>query len=212
MSDVDRMTNRFSYEKIAMLVEPESSVLDLGCGDGELLQLLRANRSVTGRGVEIKEAMIRACLAKGISVFQGNLDEGLKEYQSGSYDYVILNETLQMVHEPVRLLTEMIRVGRRAIVNFPNFGYIVNRLQLAIGGRMPVNRAIPNEWYDTPNIHFCTRRDFVRLCNTYGFAIELAVDLRRNRSVPAFLANIAAAECCFVLRSVVERRSGGSSV
>lgn len=197
---MDRQIQRFSYDEIVGLVENDSTVLDLGCGDGELLHRLISSRGVSGRGVEIEEAMIRECLAKGISVFQGDLDEGLKEYASGSYDYVILNETLQALHEPVMLLREMVRVGRRAIVNFPNFGYIVNRAQLFFKGRMPVNRDLPYEWYDTPNIHFFTRRDFVELCRELGIPIVSAIDLRHERRVPGGLANLFATECCFLLK------------
>jgi len=195
------LDGRFSYEKIAQLVPNGSSVLDLGCGSGELLQILRERRQARGRGVEISEEMIRACIEKGISVFQGDLDAGLAEYHSQSYDYVILNQTLQMVHDPVGLLREMVRVGRHAIVNFPNFGYVWNRLQLTIGGRMPVNRDIPYEWYNTPNIHFCTRRDFVELCKMLRLDVERAIDLWRGRSVASCIANAVATQCCFVLRS-----------
>ncbi|MEE8440229.1 MAG: methionine biosynthesis protein MetW, partial [Spirochaetia bacterium] len=196
----NRSAEHFSYEEIARLVEPGSSVLDLGCGNGELLQLLRDTRNATVRGVDIEESMIRECLAKGISVFQGNLDEGLKEYRSGSYDYVILNETLQVVHEPVQLIREMVRVGRTAIVNFPNFGNIVNRMQLLIGGRMPVNQDLPYQWYDTPNIHFCTRRDFVRLCREMEIPIIATVDMRHGRRISSKAANLSATECCFLLK------------
>lgn len=191
---------RFSYAEIARLVDDNSTVLDLGCGDGELLHRLISTRGARGRGVEIEEAMIRECLEKGISVFQGNLDEGLKEYATGSYDYVILNETLQALHEPVLLLREMLRVGRRAIVNFPNFAYVVNRAQLFFRGRMPVNRDLPYEWYDTPNIHFCTRRDFVELCRALDIPILATIDLRHERRVAPGLANLFATECCFLLK------------
>ncbi|MBU8913272.1 MAG: methionine biosynthesis protein MetW [Spirochaetales bacterium] len=195
-----RSAEHFSYEEIARLVEPGSSVLDLGCGNGELLQLLRDTRDAAVRGVEIEESMIRECLAKGISVFQGNLDEGLKEYGSGSYDYVILNETLQVVHEPVQIIREMVRVGRTAIVNFPNFGTLLNRLQLSIGGRMPVTKDLPLQWYNTPNIHFCTRRDFVQLCREMEIPIIAAVDIRHGRRISPGVANLLATECCFLLR------------
>ena len=190
---------RFSYQKIAELVEPGSKVLDLGCGDGELLQLLREHRETVGRGVEIDEAHIRACVRKGISVFQGDLDQGLMEFATSSYDYVILNETLQVVRDPVGLLREMVRVGSRAIINFPNFGYFLNRIQLFFRGRMPVNQEIPFQWYNTPNIHFCTRRDFVTLCREFGFSIEKAIDLRHGRRVGSPLANMMSTECCFVI-------------
>ena len=182
------------------MVDHGSSVLDLGCGNGELLQLLRDTRGATVRGVDIEESMIRECLKKGISVFQGNLDEGLKEYGSGSYDYVILNETLQMVHDPVQLIREMVRVGRTAIVNFPNFGNLVNRLQLLIGGRMPVNQDLPYEWYDSPNIHFCTRRDFLQLCRKMKIPIISTVDVRHGRRISSNTANLMATECCFLLK------------
>ena len=190
---------RFSYEKIAEVVSEAATVLDLGCGDGELLRLLHARRGTHGRGVEIDESMIRQCVQSGISVFQADLDAGLKEFASGSYDYVILNETLQVVHDPVSLLREMVRVGRKAVINFPNFGYILNRAQLFFAGRMPVNREIPFEWYNTPNIHFCTRRDFVALCREQGFRVEETIDLRHDRRISAFLANLLSTECCFVI-------------
>ncbi len=204
---MDRGPHRFSYDQIIGLIEPRSTVLDLGCGDGELLHQLMVTRDIRGRGVEIEEAKIRECLAKGISVFQGDLDEGLKEYATGSYDYVILNETLQALHQPVMLLREMVRVGRRAIVNFPNFGYLINRAQLLLLGRMPVNRDLPYEWYDTPNIHFCTRRDFVDLCSRLDIPVLRTIDLRHERHVPPRYANLFATECCFLLQGVVGRKS-----
>ncbi len=197
---MDRTPLRFSHDRIAGLVEENSTVLDLGCGGGELLVRLIELRHVHGRGVEISEEKIRECVSKGISVFQGDLDEGLKEYATGSYDYVILNETLQALHEPVMLLREMVRVGRRAIVNFPNFGYFINRAQLLLMGRMPVNKDLPYQWYDTPNIHFCTRRDFVDLCRRLDIPVMKTIDLRHGRAVPIRLANLFATECCFLLK------------
>ena len=191
--------SRYIYSRIVSLVENDSTVLDLGCGNGELLEMLTRERGVRGRGVEIGEQAIRECISKGISVFQGDLDEGLKEYGTASYDYVILNETLQALRDPVQILREMVRVGRRAIVNFPNFGYALNRLQLLLRGRMPQNRELPYSWHDTPNIHFCTRRDFTALCNKLGIRVLETVDLRRSRRVARLLANLTATECCFVL-------------
>jgi methionine biosynthesis protein MetW len=189
----------FSYDEIVRLVEPGSSVLDLGCGDGELLSRLMAERKAVGRGVEIDESMISACISRGISVFHGNLDEGLKDYATGSYDVVILNRTLQMIHQPVMLLQEMLRVGRRAIVNFPNFGHVTNRVQLGFQGRMPVNRNLPYEWYNTPNIHFCTRRDFTILCRELGIAIVEEIAMKAGKRVRPVFRNLLSTEVLFVL-------------
>ena len=193
------MNERFNYDEIVALVESGSSVLDLGCGTGELLLRLTTERDCKGRGVDIEEEMIRHCIRRGISVFQGDLDEGLKDYPTASYDYVILNETLQMIREPDRLLAEMARVGRRIIVNFPNFGYILNRVQLGILGRMPENKNLPYKWYNTPNIHFCTRRDFFALAAEVGLRIDRTIYLHRGRRIPSFLPNLFATEICSVL-------------
>ncbi|MCK4514548.1 MAG: methionine biosynthesis protein MetW, partial [Spirochaetaceae bacterium] len=117
-----------------------------------------------------------------------------------SYDYVILNQTLQVVHQPVQLIREMVRVGRTAIVNFPNFGNLVNRMQLLLWGRMPVNQDLPYQWYDTPNIHFCTRRDFVQLCREMAIPIIATINMRHNRRILPNTANLLATECCFLLK------------
>ncbi len=188
-----------SYDRIVELVEPDSTVLDLGCGNGELLQRLQSERSAQGRGVEIEESLIRECIAKGISVFQGDLDEGLKDYDSQAYDYVILNQTLQVVHQPIVLLREMIRVGRRVIVGFPNFAFVQNRVQLTIGGRMPKNNALPYEWYDTPNIHLCTYRDFHQLCRREHFVVLRQICMNGRRRIPAGLRNLLAVDVYFLL-------------
>lgn len=189
----------FSYDEIAALVEPGSSVLDLGCGSGQLLEKLIRERNVTGRGVDIEEEMIFKCISKGISVFQGDLDEGLRDYGSASYDYVILNSTLQVVHNPLFLLSEMLRVGKKAIINFPNFGHFYNRIQLAFTGRMPMTPSLPYQWYNTPNIHLCTRKDFIRLCTGEGISILKIIDMKNGKRISSFLSNLRAAEVCFLL-------------
>lgn len=195
-----------SYDEIVNIVEPGTKVLDLGCGDGELLHRLIHEKHVLGRGVEIEEEMILRCISKGISVFHGNLDEGLKDYGTMSYDYVILNQTLQVIRSPVLVLEEMLRVGKRAIVSFPNFGYLFTRLQLLTTGRMPVSPQLPYEWYDTPNIHLCTRRDFALLCKQLGIRILIEIALRNGRPLKRMPKNLFATEVCYVL----ERSSNGN--
>jgi len=187
------------YDSIISLVTPGSKVLDLGCGDGSLLARLVSERNVTGRGVDIEERMIIDCISRGISVVQGNLDEGLSDYGNQSYDYVILHMTLQAVHQPVMLLREMLRVGRQVIVSVPNFGQIMNRLQLLLRGTMPVNKQLPYAWHDTPNIHFCTSRDFVQLCRDECIIIRKSVPLRRGHRIAPFLVNMRADEVCYLL-------------
>lgn len=189
------------FDVIVGMVDEGSTVLDLGCDDCSLLDRLHAERGVLGRGVDIDDRSIQECIRRGISVFHGNLDEGLKDHPSGSYDFVILSRTLQQVRHPHLLLDEMLRVGRRVIVNFPNFAHIVNRLQLGIGGRMPVNRNIPYSWYDTPNIHFFTRRDFHALCHERGVRVVREVFLNRGRIVPRVMPNLLATEVCCLLTS-----------
>ena len=184
----ERAIPHLNYDLILKLIEPGSTVLDLGCGDGELLYRLKKEKKALGRGVDIEEAMVRKCIARGLSVFQGNLDEGLKDYETASYDYVILNQTLQVTHKPVLVLSEMLRVGRKAVVSFPNFGYYRLRFQLLPRGQMPVTRELPHQWYDTPNIH---------LCRQNGIPIERIVDIGRRTPWP----NLSAAEVIFILRS-----------
>mgnify|MGYP000458344692 CR=1 FL=1 len=195
----DRDLPRPDYETIVRLVEPGSRVLDLGCGEGQLLARLIAEKRVRGRGVDIQESMVRACIARGLSVFQGDLDEGLKQFADGCYDYVILNQTLQATRRPVLVLSEMLRVGRRAIVAFPNFGHLPVRLQLLLRGRMPVTAELPYQWYDTPNIHLCTRRDFVSYCRRCGIRIERIVDLGRPAWLCRLWPGLLAREAVFVL-------------
>jgi methionine biosynthesis protein MetW len=192
---------RFSYEEISRLVSAGSTVLDLGCGDGELLLILEEERSCRGRGVDKQEDMVLACISKGLSVFQGDLDEGLKDYPSQSYDYVILNQTLQMLQDPRFILEEMIRVGRKIIVNFPNFGHWQARFQLMLGGRMPQNKQLPIPWYKTPNIHFCTRKDFIDLCGDLNLRIVDEICLNSAGRRLAVGKNAMATQVCMLLES-----------
>lgn len=205
MSDPHSGRPHIDYDEIVKLVPAGSSVLDLGCGDGELLHRLIAAKQVRGRGVDIQESMIIESISKGISVFQGDLDEGLRDYATGSYEYVILNQTLQATHRPLLVLTEMLRVGKRAIVSFPNFGYSRVRLQFLFSGRMPVTRDLPYMWYNTPNIHLCTRKDFIEHCNRARIAILKEIAISRRGTIRPWLANWRATEVLFVLSSSAAR-------
>ena len=155
---------RPDLELVANLIQPRARVLDLGCGDGELLQNLQRAKSVIGYGLDKDAENIRLCLTKGVNVVEQDLDNGLGNFQNNSFDMVIMTETIQSVHNPQRLLHEMLRVGRECVVTFPNFGHWRCRLKLAASGKMPVSLHLPHRWYDTPNIHLCTFNDFEALC------------------------------------------------
>jgi len=165
-----RLAKRPDLAAIAAWVRPDMSVLDLGCGDGLLLKHLRETRNVRGYGIEIEDEKVIASVANGVNVLQGNLEGGLAGFDSGSFDYVILSLTLQAVRHTEEIVREMLRVGREAIVTFPNFGHWRHRWQV-IRGRMPVSDELPYQWYDTPNIHLCTLRDFETFCATHGIRI-----------------------------------------
>jgi methionine biosynthesis protein MetW len=163
---------RSDFAIIGEIVDPKTRVLDLGCGEGELLEWLAANKGVDARGVEISGARVQRAIARGVSVFQGDIDEGLADYPDQAFDYVILSQTLQETHNPRRVLREMLRVGRRVIVAFPNFGHWSVRLSMLLSGRAPRNKLFPYEWYDSPNIHFLTVHDFEDLAVTEGWIVE----------------------------------------
>jgi methionine biosynthesis protein MetW len=155
---------RLDYQMIEDMVPDGATVLDLGCGDGELLGELIEKRHVHGSGVDISPSAVEACVARGLSVFHGDLDEGLADFDDGSFDVVILSFSLQQLHKPRLVVREMARVGKLVIVSFPNFAHWWARVQLFFLGRMPVSGELPFQWYDTPNIHLCTIRDFRLLC------------------------------------------------
>lgn len=162
---------------IVDMVEEGARVLDVGCGDGALLQLLAERKNVDGRGVELSQRGVNDCVAKGLSVIQGDADTDLRDYPDDGFDYVILSQTLQATRHPREALRNMLRIGRRAIVSFPNFGYWRVRSQLVFRGRMPVTGNLAYSWHDTPNIHLCTIRDFVALVEELGARIERGVAL-----------------------------------
>jgi len=172
-------------ETIARWVKPGARVLDLGCGDGSLLDQLWRERQAPGYGVEIDDTKVLACLRNDVNVLQMDLEDGLSVFQDGSFDCVILSETLQAIHRQEPLLREMLRVGREAIVSFPNFGYWRARIQIAFAGHMPVSKELPYQWYDTPNVHHCTLVDFESLCAKLGLRILERVVLTDGEPVAA---------------------------
>jgi len=186
MINNDPLNNTFhpEYSIIAGMVNKSASVLDLGCGNGELLALLKKERGVTKlQGIEIDEQAIYRCVAKGLGVFHGDIDSGLSEYQDKSFDYVILNQSFQQVKKPDVVLSESMRVGRKVIVGLPNFAYITARYHLAVKGIAPVTRSLPYQWYDTPNIHFLSIADFVNYCRKRNINIEKAVYLNKLKPI-----------------------------
>ncbi|HLE74618.1 MAG TPA: methionine biosynthesis protein MetW [Candidatus Bathyarchaeia archaeon] len=177
---------RVDHEVIMGWIEKGASVLDLGCGDGELLSRLIEEKQVHAQGIEISEQAIHHCVARGLSVFQEDIDTGLAVYADKSFDYVILNQTFQQVKKPDFVLKEALRVGKRAIVGFPNFVHYRARFQLFFGGKVPVTPALPYEWYDTPNLHFLSIADFKEYCKKRDICIESSAFIGRNRRVKLF--------------------------
>src|SRR6186997_2170344 len=196
-------SSRVDLLVVAQMIEPGAKVLDVGCGDGELLRLLAETRDVDGRGIELSREGVNEGVAKGLSVIQGDADADLRDYPDDAFDYVILSQTLQATREPREVLRQMLRVGKRAIVSFPNFAHWQIRLRLVFGGRMPETPSLPYKWYDTPNIHLCSIDDFRALCAEMGVQVERAIVLNRySRPIhmPPFLANLFGEQAVFMLR------------
>ena len=184
---------------IADWITQGASVLDLGCGDGDLLARLIKEKQVRAQGIEISEQAIHHCVALGLNVFQEDIDTGLSEYADQSFDYVILNQTFQQVKKPDFVLREALRVGKKTIVGFPNFLHISARLQMLVEGRVPVTPALPYEWYDTPNLHFLSIADFVKYCGEKGIQIESSAFIGKKKKVGLF-PNLLAEIGLFLLR------------
>lgn len=191
---------RWDHEIISRLIPDRASVLDLGCGPGELLCHLMRTRGVFGQGIELDPESVLACVQRGVPVIQADLDEGLRGFADGSFDFVVLEETLQTVRRPLRVLAEMLRVGRTGIISFPNFGHWRVRGQLLLGGRMPVTPHLPHAWWDTPNIHLMTIRDFESWCAEQGVVIHSRFAYAGGRCRPLAAGdNLKAEEALYVI-------------
>ena len=197
-------TSRVDLLLIAEMVSPSSRVLDVGCGDGTLLRLLAEKRGVDGRGIELSQAGVNSCVAQGLSVIQGDADTDLVYYPDLAFDYAILSQTIQATYSPRDVLKQLLRIGKRAVVSFPNFGHWRVRTQLMFGGKMPTTDNLPDRWYDTPNIHLCTIKDFLGLCKDAGAKVERAVALnaygrKLGVSMPTFAQNLFGEQAVFLL-------------
>jgi len=202
---------RSDLRLIAGMIEPHSRVLDIGCGDGALLAYLAHAKGVDARGIELGQSGVNACVRHGLSVIQGDADRDLEAFPDSAFDVVVLSQTLQATRQPRHVLEELLRIGKRAIVSFPNFAFWRVRLGLLFRGRMPVTELLNNSWYDTPNIHFCTIRDFVVLCDEIGTRIERSLTLDRHGRPYALdprgtLANLLAEQGVFVLSGRTDDR------
>jgi len=196
---------RTDFAIIAKMVQKESRVLDVGCGDGTLLTLLSQSHDIDGRGIELSQEGVNACVADGLSVIQGDANTDLSTYPDQAFDYVILSQTIQATRFPDQILSQLLRIGRRAIVSFPNFGHWKVRAYLGVMGRMPVTETMPHTWFDTPNIHYCTISDFSELCKATEVEIEQAVALdvsgkELNLGKSLWWANLLGEQAVFLLK------------
>ncbi len=197
---VQNVLSRLDYKIMTALIPERSRVLDLGCGDGELIAWLMEHKQVDARGVELMPELVQVAIARGASVYQGDIETSLNDYPDQAFDYVILSQTLQQTRHPLQVLRNMLRVGKRAIVAFPNFGHYSVRLAHLFSGRAPRNRLFPYEWYDSPNLHFLTVDDFEMLCAKENWPMEKSIFLAGQREVST-LPNLMAEVAVFVITS-----------
>ncbi len=189
---------QLDHQVILDLVDQQSSVLDLGCGPGDLLYLLIKEKKVSGQGIEIDDQAIYKCVAKGLNVFHGDIDSGLAEFSDKSFDYVVLNQSMQQILHVDKVLSDALRVGRKVVVGFPNFAYYRSRLQMFFQGRSPVTASLPYQWYETPNLHFLSITDFKDYCRLKKINLERSVCIGEKRKIP-FLPNLFAQTGIFLI-------------
>ena len=178
------------YKIISEMIEKNSTVLDVGCNDGTLMEFLKTNKNVNIRGIEISKDKVQICISKGLTVIEGNAELDLKQFPNNSFDYVVLGQTLQAFINPEIVINELLRVGKKAIVTIPNFGHWKVRLNLLVKGTMPITNSLPNEWYNTPNIHMCTIKDFVKFSKTMNFKIFKSLALNHKNVSDIKLSNL----------------------
>ena len=169
------------FKTISKLIEKKSKILDVGCGNGELMKYIYDNISKNIRGLELSKNNVQTCIAKGLTVIEGNAEKDLKQFPDESFDYVILSQTLQAFLNPEIVLDELLRIGKKAIVTIPNFGYWKVRVHLLMKGTMPITENLPNEWYDTPNLHMCTIKDFVNFCKSRNIKLDNSISLNGRK-------------------------------
>ena len=198
------MTNKINQNLISSLINNNDKVLDIGCGNGDLLYYLEKTKNIQGQGIEISHLGVKESVTKGLSVIQGDADEDLVSFTDNTFDVVILSDTLQATHKPKEVLKQMLRIGKKCIICIPNFGYWKYRLQILFYGIMPVTKTLSEPWYSTPNIHLCTIKDFINLCNSLNIQISKAYrntqnNIKKIEKPNSYLNNLLSTEGIFIL-------------